>query len=150
MGISQTKAALQELFDLRTLRPDEARQRFGLRAEDVRGSASYGALSGLTELYQAETMPGRLYYAGDEFALLYVGKASQFQADDLQKALGEPAARLRTRAGKQFHHLVYPDKGVAFSRPIAGGTVSILEIFPPQSLDAYKTKYYQDPGSFKE
>jgi hypothetical protein len=53
---------------------------------------------------------------------------------------------MRSRAGKEYTHTVYPTEGVAFSAD--GDEVVILEVFPPRTLDAYLKEIYEDPGPF--
>jgi hypothetical protein len=80
--------------------------------------------------------------------MLYVPRSALADADldELERELGEPAAKLRSRTGEDSSLFVYPDHGVAFATD--GEHIEILEIFPPTTLDEYVSGIYKDPGDF--
>jgi mannose-6-phosphate isomerase-like protein (cupin superfamily) len=61
----------------------------------------------------------------------------------LLESLGEPDARLRSRAGRRFTDHVWADRGVAVSTD--GNEIAFLEVFPPRSLERYEREIYEDP-----
>lgn len=142
---------LQELLELRDLPKEEIRRRYGIQPEHVEEEAEYGKLEDLTLLHNPLEHPARFFFEQDKFAILYLAKAPDLNAAQLLKELGGEGEKLRSRAGKQYIHHVFPEQGVAFSTQTANPTeVRILEIFPPQSLAAYKKRFYSDPGTFKK
>ncbi len=105
-------------------------------------------LTGLTRFRNWDAHPGQVYFRDGQFVLFYVEDVSRevLSPKWLREYLGKPAAVLPSRAGKDHQQYVYPQKGVAFSAD--ADAVSFLEIFPPTSLEEYKSQFYWDPGAF--
>lgn len=140
---------LDRWISLRELSMQEIQNRFSISEEHIDQDTGYEKLADLTEFYNPDTHPGHFYFRDGKFVMLYVGKSKELEQLDpkaLQDNMGEPSIRLRSRAGKRFNHYVYPEKGVAFSADHNG--VRFLEIFPPTSLEAYKSEIYEEPPPF--
>ncbi len=141
--------SLDTWIPLRELSMQEIQNRFSISEEHIDKDTGYEKLSELTEFYNPDTHPGHFYFRNEKFVMLYVGKSKELEQLDskvLQDNLGGSGIRLRSRAGKRFNHYVYPEKGVAFSADQNG--VRFLEIFPPTSLEAYKSEIYEEPPPF--
>lgn len=136
-------SALDERLELRGLGRDEVRARLG--GEDAVPDVAYEQLAGVDRI---STPAGHFFFRGDEQVMLYVPRSAMEDVapGELEQELGEPAARLRSRAGGDSAFLVYPDRGVAFSTD--GRAVEILEIFPPTTLERYVEEIWRDPGVF--
>jgi hypothetical protein len=140
---------LEECLALRELPMDVVKERLSISDQHIDHEGNYEKLKGLTEFRNAAAHPGFFYYRDGVFVLLYIGAAEeldQIDPESLEKTLGEPADKLRSRAGKHFIHNVYPEQGIAFSSD--GSDLRILEIFPPTTLDAYRKEIYKKPRRF--
>jgi hypothetical protein len=136
---------LDELLALRDLDRDGVRRRFG--AVDVADDVAYEQLRPVDCLSPQE-FEGHFYFRGDHQVMLYVGRAALAGADlaAVKAELGDPEAKLASRAGSESAFWVYPQRGVAFSTD--GSSVELLEVFPPTTLERYKSEIYEDPGEF--
>lgn len=134
---------LDELLALRGLGRAEVLARCG--GEQAAVDVAYERLAGVDRL---TTPAGHFFFRGQEQVMLYVPATALADIDPaaLERELGEPAARLRSRAGGDSAFLVYPGRGVALSTD--GRAVEILEIFPPRSLEQYVAEIWRDPGVF--
>jgi hypothetical protein len=144
-----TRVAGHELTDLLALRDlsrDELQARLG--PLEVDPDVGYERIKGVDRLHSPDAFPGHFYFRGDDLQMIYVPRSALADADlgELQRELGEPAERLRSRTGEDSWIQVYPDRGVAFATD--GQQVEILEVFPPTSLDGYLEGIYDDPGEF--
>lgn len=141
--------SVEHWIALRDARIDEIRNRFSMGDAQLDRNASYGKLGPLTELHNAKTHPARFYFDGETPVLVYIDDPAALAdcaAADLLQRLGEPAAALRSRAGKVFTHYVYPAAGIAFSAHQQ--SIAYLEIFAPGPLQDYLDRIYVDPGAF--
>ncbi|MFO1207116.1 MAG: hypothetical protein U1E63_15575 [Burkholderiales bacterium] len=141
--------SLEQWMALRDAPLQEIRSRFAIDDAHVDRNASYGRLGPLTELHDAKKHPARFYFDGETPVLIYVddpAALARCDAADVAKRLGEPAARLRSRASKTFTHSVYPAAGLAFSAH--GQDIAYVEVFPPRTLQDYLDRIYVDPGAF--
>jgi hypothetical protein len=107
----------------------------------------YEALSDV-ELVKA---PGgeRIFVRGDRLMLVFVADANLPPGTDhaaLVAAVGDEGERLRSRQGRHAVLHVVADSGVAWSEE--RGEVEFVEIFPPTTLEAYRSEIYEDPGEF--
>jgi hypothetical protein len=129
---------------LRELSLEEARSRLRVPGEEGR----YEGLHGVRRLHNPDVHPGHFYFDGDRQVMLYVGRRALADEDPaaLAGALGGPGEELPSRAGKSSVMHVYPSRGVAFSSD--GHAVELLEIFAPTTLDEYRARVWQDPGTF--
>lgn len=136
---------LEELLALRELTRDEVQARFAIDETGVDPDVAYEGLRGVDCLYQPSAFPGHFFFRGDELAMIYVPRSALADADPgaLRRALGEPAATLSSRTGEDSSLLVYPDQGFAFATD--GERVEIVEVFPPTTLDEYRTRIYKEP-----
>lgn len=149
--MTDAAGTLAEWLALRDLSLKQIQAKYNMSADDIMSrNARYGGLKKLTELYNEDKHPGRFYFAGDKLALLYVNKPEAFTREMLLEYAGEPALTLRSRAGKQYHHSIYPEKGLAFSSRQKHSEVKLLEIFPPMSIEDYEDRLYVDPGNFEK
>ncbi|HPH96227.1 MAG TPA: hypothetical protein PKW33_06580 [Anaerolineaceae bacterium] len=127
----------------------EIRQRFPMDECHVQRDGFYGNLKNLTVIYNPETCPG-IFYLKNDTCLLFYRQADEdpdgMALADITPLLGEPAADLTSRAGKQSTLYVYPAQGVALST--RDGAVEFLEIFAPLTLKDYLTRFYRKPGPF--
>jgi hypothetical protein len=141
---------LETWLSFRELSMADIQARFGISQKHIAHDACYLGLTGLTSMSNPDAYPGTFYFSGKEFALFYVEDLSeelgQLDPQVLEEHLGEPRAVLRSRAGKQHNHYVYPKKGIAFSADSQG--ISYLEIFEPTSLKRYKKHMYLKPAPF--
>lgn len=76
----------------------------------------------------------------------FEGELQRLTPQLLLSYLGKPDAVLRSGAGKDYNHYVYPNKGLAFSANAR--EVAYLEIFAPTSLEAYESQFYFEPPAF--
>jgi hypothetical protein len=136
---------LADLLALRELSRDELQARFGALETD--SQVRYEGIERVDRLHSDE-FPGHFYFRGDELRMLYVPRSALEDADlgELQRELGEPEVTLSSRTGEDSSLLVYPERGAAFATD--GEKVEILEVFPPTTLDGYRSEIYQDPGEF--
>ncbi len=141
---------LNTWLSLRELSASEIQKRFSISEEHVTRDTSYMKLTGLTRFRNWDAHPGQVYFRDGQFVLFYVedqsGELQELSPNWLREYLGEPTAVLPSRAGKDHKQYVYPQKGLAFSANAAA--VSFLEIFPPTSLEGYKSQFYWNPGAF--
>jgi hypothetical protein len=137
--------ALDDLLALRNLDREAVGSRFGgaRTIEDV----GYEGLEGIDRL-DPEDLRAHFFFRGDEQVMLYVPSDAlqDTHPQALEAALGEPAARLRSRTGDRSEQYVYPDRGVAFATD--GDVVEILEVFEPMPLERYKREIYREPPEF--
>ncbi len=136
---------LDELLALRELTREQVQDRFGIDESGVDPDVAYERLDGVDALYQPSAFPGHFFFRGDDLAIIYIPRSAlaDDDPDELRQALGEPAATLSSRTGEDSSLLVYPDQGVAFATD--GEHVEIVEIFPPTTLDEYRTRIYKEP-----
>ena len=141
-----TTAELDETFTLRDLSRGELMERLGASESDVHPGVAYQGLQPVDRL-DAPGHPGHFYFQGDRLRMIYLPRAATagLSVDDLRA--GEPAARLRSRAGKRSSIEVYPERGVAFSRQ--GDKLEFAEVFPPTTLERYRDEIYREPPAFK-
>jgi hypothetical protein len=140
---------LDEWISLRDLSMQEIQNRFSISEKNIDKDANYIKLKHVTEFHNPKTHPGYFYFRDGKFALLYVGRCKQLEQielKELQQELGGLGIEMRSRSGKQFNHHVYPEKGVAFT--VDRASVRFLEIFPPTSLEVYKSEIYEEPSPF--
>jgi hypothetical protein len=142
-GARQVSVPLADWTRLRDLSRTDLEKR-GAQVEDGLG---YGQLRGLTRLQVPDLFPGYFFFDAGRPVVLYANlRGEEVRPEQLLEQLGEPEAALRSRSGKRFKQYVYPDLGVAFAAD--SDSVSFLEIFPPMSLDEYKTTLYTEPPAF--
>ena len=136
---------LEELLALRELTRDQLQERFGIDEGGVDADVAYERLGGVDALYDPSAFPGHFFVRGDDLVMIYIPRTALADTDlaELRRALGEPAATLSSRTGEDSSLLVYPDQGVAFATD--GEHVEIVEVFPPTTLDDYRTRTYKEP-----
>lgn len=91
----------------------------------------------------------RVIVRGDDVVLIYVGEFSlpeDLTSEDLVDAVGSEGETLRSRQGRMARLHVVADQGIAWSEDREG--VGFIEIFPPTTVEAYRSEIYQDPGEF--
>lgn len=139
-------AASRELLKLS---PARVRDRLDIEHGETHHGASYEGLKDLTQYYNAAAFPGRVYVSGERVEMVYIPHGSALAdttVKELRSALKGKSKSLRSRAGKEFDHMVYPADGVAFS--CEDDELRFVEVFPPRPLEAYLDEIYRDPGPF--
>lgn len=147
------KSLLSEWLALSHLNFDEIKTRFHMRAKNLNSHTTYGNLAHVVELHNASAHPARFYFRDakpDGKPVAIVIDADDLRAPvgpkELRTELGAPRDMLASRAGKDFTHYVYPERGIAYSAN--ADSVAYLEIFPPTTLAQYEQELYLDPGPF--
>lgn len=121
----------------------------GATQTNVRPNAVYEKLTGVSELTYPQVFPGRFYFRGDDFVLLYIGDEtylSRLSPATIEGELGTEGIWHRSREGKTSGLYVFPAHGFAFSSD--GETVGFVEIFPSMTIEEYRDSIYLDPGPF--
>ena len=137
-------SALDDLIALRELPLRELAERLGIDPGMADPHRRYEGLEPVTALHDPSVSAATFYFMADGSpALIYLPRSA---ATGLSLDLGEPDARLRSRAGKRDMLWVYPGQGVAFSRNKDG--LSFLEVFRPMSLEGYEHSVYREPPAF--
>ena len=140
---------LSEWVKLRNLSMQQIKERCSISDSQIRQNSSYIKLTNLTALHNPAQFPGTFYFRDGIFVLLYVGtgpELNQFDRKTLWDYLGGQGVKLQSRVEKRAVHHVYPELGIAFSADPE--SVSILEIFPPMTIEQYQATIYRDPGLF--
>lgn len=140
---------LEEARALLGLSEARLRERLDVENGQVQEDVRYERLEGVTQLYNPEAFAGRVYIRGGRVEMIYVpnGPAlADASLNDLRRGLRSKPKELRSRAGKEFTHVVYPEDGLAFS--VADDDLRFVEVFPPRSFQDYKAQIYRDPGAF--
>ena len=140
-----TNLSLEQLLAFRNFSLIETKQYLSLSEEQIQENAVYQKLTGLRVLHNPEVHPGKFFFRDNEFILLYISgtsNLSHLDAVKLLECLGQHEAVLPARVGDFTMHLVYPNLGIAFS--LEGSRLWILEIFPPMSLEEYKSTIYEE------
>jgi hypothetical protein len=136
---------LAELIELRDLDLDALAARLGIDRARAEPGVGYEGLAPLTALHDPDVHPATFFFHPDgRPAVAYLPEAGAHGIDPAE--LGEPAARLRSRAGKRDMIWVYPDRGIAISRNARG--VSFAEAFQPTTLERYRDAIYREPPAF--
>lgn len=147
--MADTISTVDSWIALRDLSMQQIKERFSISDSQIRQNSRYIKLTNLTEMQNPARFPGTFYFQDGKFVMLYVGtgpELDQFDRKTLQEHFGGPGVKLPSRVSKRAVHHVYPEQGIAFSADPE--SVSILEIFPPTTLEAYKATIYHDPGLF--
>ena len=139
---------IDPLLQLQDLDKKRAMALFEATSADFERKREYEGLRGLDLLETEATAPVAVYFKGDAFVLGYIDGPSLEDGSkrDLIAALGEPEARLQSRAGKGSTLCVYPEKGLAFSSK--GQELEFIEVFPPTTLEKYRKNIYRQPPDF--
>lgn len=137
---------------------DEARGFLGLSIHEVQrvlGSAAtpepddeYQGIQGLTSIEYLRVFPGTIYLQGGRVELVFLASSAlaPYRESDVQALFGAAALRLRSRAGKQAHLLVYAEHGIACS--VGQEELHFMEVFAPQTPRGYETRIYREPSPF--
>ena len=142
-------------FDLAASRALLEMTEAGVRREldadhgEVRDDVAYEGLEGVTQLYNRDRFAGRVYLRDGRVAIVYVphGPAlSRTSVKQLIRGLHGKRKEMRSRAGKEFTHVVYAEDGIAFSAD--HDDLQFVEVFRPRSLKDYLAQVYRDPGPF--
>lgn len=131
------------------LSPAGVRDRLDIEHGETHRDVSYEGLQGLTQYYNPAKFPGRVYVSSERVEMVYIPHGSALAdttVKELRSALTGKSKDLRSRAGKEFDHIVYATDGVAFSRE--DDELRFVEVFPPRPLQAYLDEIYRDPGPF--
>lgn len=146
-------SVLDEWLALAHLTFAEIQARFQMNDDNLDSHTSYGNLARVVELHNASAHPARFYFKDTTPAakpiviVLDAPEAlAQLDPNELRAELGAPRETFASRAGKDFAHYVYPDRGIAFSAN--RDTLAYLEIFSPMTLTQYENELYLDPGPF--
>jgi len=137
---------LEACREMLKLTPEEVRDR--LKGGEVRERVQYEGIKGVTQYYNAEVFPGRVYVSDKRVEMVYVPQRAlqDITAKEIKSLIKGRTKSLRSRAGKEYTHVVDADDGVAFSAD--KDEVVILEVFPPRSFKKYEEEIYEDPGEF--
>ena len=108
----------------------------------------YGRLRGVEALTSRERAI-QVVLRDDEVRLVYLGAAGlgELTAEDLEGRFGS-GDTLRSRQGRRaWLHVVAPE-GVAWSEQ--DGQLGFVELFPPTTLESYRSDIYEEPPSFRQ
>ena len=131
------------------LSPARVRDRLDIERGETHKDVTYEGLPNLTQYYNPAAFPGRVYVSDARVEMVYIphGPAlADTTVKELRRSLTGKSKELRSRAGKEFGHIVYPTDGVAFS--CEDDELRFVEVFPPRTLQAYLDEIYRDPGPF--
>lgn len=136
-------SACQEMLKLS---PDEVAER--LKGGEVRERVQYEGIKGVTQYYNADVFPGRVYVSDKRVEMVYVPRTAlrDVTAKEIASHIKGRTKSLRSRAGKEYTHIVDANDGVAYSTD--DDEVVILEVFPPRPFKEYEEEIYEDPGEF--
>jgi hypothetical protein len=112
----------------------------------VARDVAYERLDALDRLHSPELHPGHFYFARDELRMVYLPPEGlpASSAEEVAALLGEPEARLRSRAGLESRLEVYAELGFAISHE--GERIDFVEVFPPATIDGYLADVYEEPA----
>ncbi|MEM9538549.1 MAG: hypothetical protein AAGA60_03445 [Cyanobacteria bacterium P01_E01_bin.42] len=144
-------AQLEDWLAVQTLTYQEVQDKYLIADEHIRRDGCYINLDRLIKLHNPQTHPGWLYYFKDcSFAAFYIeeikGELQGFTRQILRDYCGEPEAILPSHGGRSDLQYIYASKGIAFSAD--DKRLSFLVIFPPMSLEDYKTDLYYTPSPY--
>jgi hypothetical protein len=105
----------------------------------------YGALEDVDLVATAE---GDFFFRGDALELVNVPRkvVGGQPAEPLIAELGD-GERLRAWTEKRSRLHVWPEHGLAASVD-PHGAIELLEVFPPTTLDDYRSRIYEEPTPF--
>lgn len=137
---------LDECRAMLELSPDEVKER--LAGGEVRERVQYEGIKGVTQYYNPDVFPGRVYVSEERVEMVYVPRTAlqDVTAKEIKSHIKGRTKSLRSRAGKEYTHVVDADDGVAYSTD--DDEVVILEVFPPRKFKQYEEDIYEDPGEF--
>jgi hypothetical protein len=118
-------------------------------AGEIHEGVKYEGLAGVTQYYNRDVLPARIYVRADRVDMVYVPSGPALAGVtcyDLDAEAGGKPVSFRSRAGKEYVHYAHTEQGLAYSAK--GDDVRFVEVFPPCSLDAYEREIYRDPGPF--
>lgn len=144
-------STIREWLNLLNQPLDDIKATFNILPGHITTNTTYGKQSGLTELYNADTMPGRLYLEATSPVLLYISNPPGVTLDDFDDLLegAEPDDMLNSRAGKTSRQHIFTAAGIAYSFNMPEDKIDFVEVFKPgTSLIDYKTRFYIEPGGF--
>lgn len=126
---------------------DEVKGLLGPAVQPVPGE-EYQNLKDLTSLENQNVFPGIIYLKNGAVELIRVGRSelASFDRAALLDEFGDGAFRLRSRAGKRAHLLVFARQGIACS--VSGEQLDYLEVFRPCTQQEYRAHIHLDPGPF--
>lgn len=112
---------------------------------------AYEKMKNLTLVRNTKADPAYFYFKGKKLAMIYLGDGqvvSNLTDHYLRTKLGNPKETniLRSRAGKSANHIVYAEKGIAFSEE--NGKILFIEIFPATTHQTYLNSIYKTPNLF--
>jgi len=116
---------------------------------EYRGQARYEGLEGVEQVYNKEKFAGRVYGRDGRVEVIYVPGGSALAdttVKELSSGMKGKGKEMRSRAGKEFTHVVYAEEGLAFSAE--GDELGFVEVFRPRPLKQYLEDIYRDPGPF--
>jgi hypothetical protein len=87
------------------------------------------------------TPDGDFFFDGNDLRVVYADGDGAAAAPLLEE-LG-PGEELRSRAHKRSMLHVWADQGLAAS--VREGRIDFVEVFPPTSLEAYRSEIYEEP-----
>jgi hypothetical protein len=127
----------------------QVKERLQIHGDEARRGVRYEGLEGLSQYYNPDVFPARVYVRAARVQMVYVPSGPALRdvtREELEAQIGSEPTPLRSRAGKEYVHYAHPEQGVAYSSE--GDEVRFVEVFPPRSLDAYRAEIYRDPGPF--
>lgn len=142
---NQTRSIAQWLA-LRDIPYSDLKQKLKLTTSHIEQGVTYQKLTGLTRLFNREANAARFYFVEQELILIYVISPmalANLSPYEIKGQFPEIPETLRSRTGKTAKHIVYPERGLAFSED--AGRVIFLEIFPPTDFETYLDKIYEEP-----
>ena len=139
---------LDELLALRELDRDAITARLGASPEQITPGVSYGSLKDVDRLTAPGAHAAHFFFRDGELALIYVPESALggLTREALERELGGPGERLRSRFGKDAALYVNAGRGVAYTEE--NGALVALEVFPPTTLDRYRDEIWWEPPGF--
>jgi len=140
-------STLDELLSLGGLNVDEAQELLGESAGPT-PIAGYQAMQDVEAISSKQR--GLMFIVRDgSVVLVYAGPTAVegIRPDELSERFGT-GTPLRSRQGRMATLHVVADRGVAWSEE--NYELGFVELFPPTTIDAYKTEVYLEPPAVNQ
>jgi hypothetical protein len=146
----QDASTIDSLLALRALSLAEVLEKYSFTKADIETGAAYEKLEAVTAIGSKTSLAPYFFYRKEKLVMIYFTaetlSAKRLTVADFVKRFGERNIKLRSRAGKTHHLVVYPALGAAFSTD--GATLDFLEIFPPTTRAKYLREIYREVAPF--
>jgi hypothetical protein len=138
---------LTQLLDMRSLDRAGVIAACDASADDVDDGYSYQSMQDLSVLRPKRLHDSRIYFDGDAVVMIALSEPS-ISATVIRDAMSSDVVELRSRQGKKAMIEVDAGAGLAFSRD--DDEIGFLEIFPPTTIDDYRTRIWKEPPAFRK